>query len=50
MSLVKYFSRVKTRDGLHNPVWSVSSSLIEEVNKEVSAQLPLVNDSGNIRI
>ena len=40
MSLLKYFSRVKTKDGLPGPLSeSVPSSSIEEANKEVSAQL-----------
>ena len=50
MSLLKYFSHVKTKDGLPDPSGplneAVPSSSIEEANKEVSAQLALVNDSG----
>ena len=51
MSLLKYFSRVKTKDGLPDPTGPLSkvvpSTLIEEANKEVSAELTSVDpDSG----
>ena len=53
MSLLKYFSRVKTKDGLPDPCGplneAVPSSSIEEANKEVSAQLASVDDSGKKR-
>jgi len=43
MSLLKYFSRVKTKDGLPDPTGPLSemvpSTSIEEANKEVSAEL-----------
>lgn len=43
MSLLKYFSWVKIKDGLLDPTGSLSgmvpSTSIEEVNKEVSAEL-----------
>lgn len=53
MSLLKYFNRVKTKDGLPDPYGplneAVPSSSIEEANKEVSAQFALVDDSGKKR-
>ena len=53
MSLLKFFSRVKTKDGFPDPSGPLSeavpSSSIEEANKEVSAQLALVDDSGKKR-
>ena len=53
MSLLQYFSFEKTKDGLPDPSGplneAVSSSSIEEANKEVSAQLAIVDDSGKKR-
>ena len=53
MSLMKYFSCEKTKDSLLDPSGSlneaVPSSSIEEANKEVNAQLALVDYSGKKR-
>lgn len=49
MSLLKCFSHVKIKDGLPDPSGPLSEfvpSLIEDTNKEVSARLALVDDSG----
>ena len=47
MSLLKYFSLVKTKDGLLDPTGPLSevvpSTSIEEANKEVSAELVSVD-------
>ena len=53
-SLLKYFSLVKTKDGLPDPTGHLSevlpSTSIEEANKEVSAELASVDpDSGKKR-
>ena len=53
ISLLKYFSSVKIKDGLPDPSGplneAVPSSLNEEANKEVSAQLASVHYSGKKR-